>query len=295
MFNRLLYMAALGDNPFFGVNHHSRLVGDDTARRFERPEAVAAVCRAAKRQGAGGLMLSSHERAGASLAAIRRDPELRDFRIYPNIPYIMKYVQRSTQSGMPGVAREVFSAGAWHRQFLTIARGGVAYLRRDFRAMLRTAVDLELARYRAHPLGAVFLHNGLVDLALGLGWTDVLVYWDRLIREGYGTRPGYGTLNLPALVEALRGAGVEDPLIMAPFNVAGFHMNPSQAACAAAARGGGFTLLAMNVLVSGAAQPADAIRYLGGFAGVQHVVLGTTSEQHMIENRALLDAHTRIR
>lgn len=285
----------LGDNAFFGVNHHSRLVGDDVARRFEDPEAVAAVCRAAKRHGAGGLMLSSHERAAAILAAIRRDPELRDFRIYPNIPYIMKYVQRSTQSGMTGVAREVFAAGAWHRQFLTIARGGIAYLRHDFRAMLRTAVDLELARYHGHPLGAVFLHNGLVDLALGLGWTDVLVYWDRLIREGYGTRPAYGTLNLPALVRALRDGGVDDPLIMAPFNVAGFHMNPSREASEAIVREGGFTLLAMNVLVSGAAPPDEAIRYLGGFEGVKHVVLGTTSEQHMIENRALLEAHTHVR
>ena len=284
----------LGDNAFFGVNHYSRLVGEDVARRFERAEAVVEVCRAARNQGAGGLMLSSHERAGSILSALRRDPELRDFRIYPNIPYIMKYVQTSTQSGLPGVVREIFSGGAWHRQFLTVARGGLAYLRRDFRAMLRTAVDLELARYRGHELGAVFLHNGLVDLALGQGWTDVLMYWDQLIREGYGVRPGYGTLNLPALVQALRGAGLDDPLIMAPFNVAGFHMNPSREECEAMVREGGFTLLAMNVLVSGAARPAEAFRYLGQFPGVKHVVLGTTSEQHMIENRALLEAHTHV-
>ena len=160
--------------------------------------------------------------------------------------------------------------------------------------MLRTAVDLELARYRGNPLGAVFLHNGLVDLALGQGWTDVLVYWDQIIRRHYGVRPGFGTLNLPVLVHALRDAGIEDPLIMAPFNLAGCHMNPSREASEAVVNEGGFTLLAMNVLVSGAADPSEAFRYLGRFPNVRHVVLGTTNEQHMIENRALLDANTYI-
>jgi len=284
----------LGDNAFFGVNHHSRAVGDAVARRFERPEAVVEVCLAARRQGAGGVMLSSHERAGAIVAAMRREPLLRDFPVYPNIPYIMKYVQSSTQNGIPGVAREVLASGSWVRQLLTVARGGIAYARRDFHGMLRTAVDLELAAYRGQPLGAVFLHNGLVDLALGQGWINVLTFWDRMIRERYGVRPGFGTLNLPVLARALREAGVHDPLIMAPFNLAGFHMNPGQAASEAAVNEGGFTLLAMNVLVSGAADPTEAFRYLGRFPNVRHAVLGTTNEQHMVENAALLDAHTHI-
>ncbi len=279
----------LGDNAFFGVNHHSRRTGDERARRFEDPEAVADVCSIARRHGAGGLMLSSHERAGAILEAIGRRPSLRDLRLYPNVPYIMKYVQMSTRSGSTGLIKGILSAGRWDRQFASLAAGAIAYLRRDFRAMIRTAVDLEMAPYRGRPLGAIFLHNGLVDLALGMGWWEILATWDELVRKRFRAVPGYGTLNLPRLAEGLARAGLREPLIMAPFNPAGFHMNPSREACEASVRAGGYTLLAMNVLVSGAAAPEDAFRYLGGFQAIRHVVIGATSESHIAENAALLE------
>lgn len=278
----------LGDNAFFGVNHRSRQEGDERAKQFADPAEVARVCAAARRHGAGGVMLSSHERSRLILDAIRREPSLKGFRIYPNIPYLMKYVQRSTQSGPSGLLAEIFAGGAWHRQLGTLTRGAAAYIRKDFKAMLAVAVDLELAPYRHHPMPAVFLHNGLADLALGLGWTDVFVFWDELIRRRHRSVPGFGTLNLPRMAEALRKAGLANPLIMAPFNTAGFHMNPSKSACESAARDGGFTLLAMNVLVSGAAKPEDAIGYLGGFPSVRHAVIGASSEKHLAQNAALL-------
>lgn len=278
----------LGDNSFFGVNHHSRREGEERARQFADPAAVARICAAARRNGAGGVMLSSHERTKSILAAMRREPALKDFNVYPNIPYLMKYVQRSTQAGVAGLLLEVFAGGAWHRQAATLSRGALAYLKKDFRSMLSVAIDLELAPYRKHPLPAIFLHNGLTDLALGLGWTEVFLFWDELIRKKYRAEPGYGTLNLPLLSTELKRAGLTNPLIMAPFNLAGFHMNPSREACETAVRAGGFTLLAMNVLVSGAARPADALGYLGGFPSVRHAVIGASSEKHLAENAVLL-------
>lgn len=284
----------LGDNAFFGVNHRSRQEGDARARQFADPREVARICAAAHRNGAGGLMLSSHERAASILRAIRGIRELRDFNLYPNIPYLMKYVQRSTQSGIAGLMLQVLSGGAWHRQIATAVRGAAAYLRKDFRQMIAVAVELELAPYRKHPTPAIFLHNGLADLALGLGWTDVLVYWDELIRSKYRAIPGFGTLNLPMMRSALKSAGVTDPLIMAPFNLTGFHMNPSREACEAAVNEGGFTLLAMNVLVSGSAKPEEALAYLGRFPAVRHAVIGASSEKHLAENAALLKKYLAV-
>jgi hypothetical protein len=278
----------LGDNAFFGVNHRSRSEGDERAKQFHDPREVARICAAARRNGAGGVMLSSHERSASILKAIAAAPELKGFRIYPNIPYLMKYVQRSTQAGVGGLMMQVLSGGAWHRQLAALTRGAAAYLKKDFRAMLSVAVELELAPYRDHPLPAIFLHNGLADLALGLGWTDILAYWDELIRVRHQAIPGFGTLNLPLMRASLTRAGVSNPLIMAPFNVSGFHMNPSQASCEATAREDGFTLLAMNVLVSGAASPEDAFAYLGRFPHVRHAVIGASSDKHLTQNAALL-------
>jgi hypothetical protein len=281
----------LGDNAFFGVNHRSRTEGDSLAKRFEDPREVARVCSAAKHHGAGGIMLSSHHRTPSILAALRERPELRDFRIYPNIPYLMKYVQRSTQAGIGGMMGDIFSTGPWHRRAATLARGGWAYLRKDFRKMIEVAVELELEPYRKHPVPAVFLHNGLADLALGLGWTEVFHIWDRLIRRKYRAIPGFGTLNQVKMSEALEAAGLAAPLIMAPFNMAGFHMNPSREVCEASLAGGRYTLLAMNVLVSGAADPEAAFRYLGSHPGVRHMVIGATSEAHLAQNELLLKKH----
>jgi hypothetical protein len=278
----------LGDNAFLGVNHRSRQEGDERARRFADPREVAQVCLLARKYGAGGLMLSSHARAGEFLNAIRAEPGLKDFRIYPNIPYIMKYVQKSTQSGVSGLLNEIFSAGSWHRQFATLARGGIAYLQKDFRSLLAAAVDLELAPYRRHPLPAVFLHNGLADLALGLGWTDVFRFWDELIRRKYRAEPGFGTANLPRMAEALARSGLKKPLIMAPFSAAGFHMNPSQADCEAAVQTGSFSLLAMNILASGSIAPEKAFEYVARFPTVKNFVVGATSEAHLAQNAALL-------
>lgn len=278
----------LGDNAFFGVNHRSRREGDDRARQFADPSRVAEICAAARRHGAGGVMLSSHDRTRSILDAIRQNPGLKDFNVYPNVPYLMKYVQRSTQSGVSGLLLEIFSGGAWHRQAVTLSRGAIAYLKKDFRSMLAAAVELELAPYRRHPMPAVFLHNGLTDLALGLGWTEVFAFWDELIRRRYRAVPAFGTLNLPLLATALKRAGLSNPLIMAPFNTTGFHMNPSQAACEAAVQEGGFTLVAMNVLVSGAARPVDAFGYLGQFPSIRHAVVGASSEKHLAENATLL-------
>ena len=85
-------------------------------------------------------MLSSHDRTPAILSAIREEPRLRDFAIYPNIPYLMKYVQRSTQAGAAGLLTDIFASGPWHRQLATLARGGWAYLLKDFKTLLSVAV-----------------------------------------------------------------------------------------------------------------------------------------------------------
>ena len=138
---------------------------------------------------------------------------------------------------------------------------------------------------------AIFLHNGLTDLALGLGMTEVFHFWNDLIRSKYGAEPGFGTLNLPGLAAALDRAGLRDPLIMAPFNVAGFHMNPSQAACESSAASGAFTLLAMNVLVSGAAAPEAAFEYLARHPRVRNAVIGASTEEHLAQNAGLLKKH----
>jgi hypothetical protein len=273
----------LGDNAFFGVNHHSRKVGAEKARFFENTDNIIQVLKIARREGAGGVMLSSHVRTPEIIRAMRREPDLGDFNVYPNIPYIMKYVQQVTQVGMTGTLRRVIANSGWSAMFT----GGVGFMKKDFKKMLGAAIDLEMVMYKGVRTPAIFLHNGLVDLALGLGMHEVFRLFDRHIRERYHSVPGYGTLNLPLLSKFLHEAGLENPLILAPFNSAGFHMNPSRELCEKSLAQYPVRLLAMNVLASGSTDAESAFRYLSGFKQIGHVVVGATQPAHIQQSYEL--------
>ena len=58
----------------------------------------------------------------------------------------------------------------------------------------------------------VFLQNVLVDMILGLKMYDVFGVFDRHIRKRYKAEPGYITMNMPALVDAL--ASIQELIIL---------------------------------------------------------------------------------
>ncbi|MFT5207003.1 MAG: hypothetical protein ACI9CF_000748 [Candidatus Omnitrophota bacterium] len=280
----------LGDNQFFGVNHHSRSTGADKAKRFSKTSEIIEVMCAAKRHGAGGVMLSAHDRVKQIIQAMRCEPELANFNVYANVPYLMKYVQKSTQAGLIGLVKDMVIGQAGPKRLYRAAR---AYLKRDFRQLLCAGIDIEMAAYQRFNIKAIFLHNGIVDLVLGLGLVDVLHDFDNYVRNEYQAIPGYGTLNLPLCVETLKKASIPEPLIMAPFNHKGFHMNPSRLANEHALVEGGFKLLAMNVMVSGGSNPQIAFEYLGQFPKLKHVIIGASSENHLEQNARLIKQYCR--
>lgn len=262
----------LGDNPLFGVSHRSGEAVSSKAGEFEDLGRLTEILRCAKRHGACGWMLSSHERAGTMLAAMLKDRELSRFPVAANIPYIMKYVSRSTKVGLPAL-------------LLSVMSGAAGFLTKDFKALVGRAIDMELKPYRKAVLHSVFLHNGITDLALGLGIDEALLYFDAHIRKKYSVTPGFGTLNPVALVGRLERCGLKSPLVMAPFNERGFYMNPSQRECEELVRGKRFRLLAMNTLAQGAIPPERAFAYLKRF-GVERAVIGASTEAHIASSFA---------
>jgi len=278
----------LGDNPFFGVNHRSERDAAFKAQRFKVIGNLLHAFRVAKESGAGGVMLSPHTPIHKVVQAVQEDPELTDFNIYPHIPYLMKYVQSVTQKGVLYTLSDVLkSSGPW-MALNQLILGSSRILQRDTYRLIQTIVDFEMRPFHGASTPAIFLHNGLVDLMLGLDLKNVAKFYDEYVRSKYGARPGYGTLNLPRLVRFLKDAGVHDPLIMAPFNAIGFHMNPSQKECEAQVRSGGFTLLAMHTLASGAVKPREAFQYLRRFPNIRHTVVGASSDDHIRESFGLL-------
>lgn len=273
----------LGDNPFYGINHRSQSVAAERMKRFENTDNILQVFRLAKKHGAGGVMLSAHANVEEIIGKMLKDPELKDFHLYPHIPYLMKYVSEVTKQGVVGTATKMLGSGS----LAQLLSGGLGVLKKDYYLMAKSLIDLELAKYRGARIKAVFLHNGLTDLALGLGMNDFFPFFSEYIRDKYGAIGGFGTLNLEKAAKALQSSGVKKGLVMAPFNAMGFYMNPSRESSEKTLKESDITLLAMNTLASGALKPRAAFEYLAKSGRIRHVVLGVSSEDHIRESFAL--------
>jgi hypothetical protein len=282
----------LGDNQFFGVDHLSGEKGSSKEIHFQDVRNIIQVMEWAYELGAQGVMLSTHPRVEEVCNGIRSSRMLKDeFRIYPNIPYVAKYVRDATEKGLVGLIYDVLSRTSISDKFTMLVRGTKNLFKKDFFDMFRTLIDFEMSYFSKLNVRAIFLHNVLVDLIIGLDMNGILEFYADYIANRYGVLPGFGTLNLPILRKKLDACHVENPLIMASFNKKGLYMNPSREAYEDCIRKDDFQLLANGVLASGALKPKEAFDYLFSHSIDLSVVVGASSRNHLEETIGLLKSY----
>jgi hypothetical protein len=284
----------IGHNPFFGVDHLSQQRGNERSTAFEDAGRVVAVLRRCHELGARAMMMSTHPRAAAISQAMRADATLgSEWRLYPLLPYIQKYVRGANEKGLVNLAIDTLAQASLGTKFALLLRGGRGLLGRDLREMLRLLVDVEMAPFGGGRLGAIFLHDVLTDLALGWGIDSVLQLFRDHVENRYGLAAGLVTKNLPRLRARLDAMGWRDPLVMASFNALGFSMNPSLERCEAELSRPDVRFVAMSTLASGQLAPEAAYRYLARFPAVQAVVIGVSRFDHAAETLDAVRRHLR--
>ena len=282
----------LGHNAFFGVDHLSAQRGSEREAHFADPARILEIVEAAHAAGAGGMMMSTHERAVPICELIGRTPRLRDgLRIYPLLPYAQKYVTRSNEVGMVNVVLEMLSGTTIMGKLNLLWQGSKAALTRDVNAVLAAVMQIELKPFRALNTDAVFLHDAFTDLALALGLRDVFEFYLAEMPRIAGARGAFATKNLPHLLQAFAQWGLPRPLVMTHFNKAGYHMNPDRAACERAAADYPVSILAMGSLASGYLRPDEAYAYLAGVRNVDGVVVGVSRRAHIDETFSAITRH----
>jgi hypothetical protein len=282
----------LGHNAFFGVDHLSAERGSEREAHFSDPARVLEIVEAAHAAGAGGLMLSTHERAVPICDLIARSGRLRDaLRIYPLLPYAQKYVTRSNEVGMVNVVLETLSGTSLMGKLNLIWQGSKAALTRDLNAVLSAVMQVELKPFRKLDMHAVFLHDAFTDLALALGLRDVFEFYLTEVPKIAGAEAAFATKNLPHFLETLSGWGLPRPLVMTHFNKAGYHMNPGREQCEQAVAAHPVSVLAMGSLASGYLRPDEAYAYLGGVRNIDGVVVGVSRRSHIDETFAAIKKH----
>jgi hypothetical protein len=283
--DRLLF----GDNQFFGVNHMSEEKARAQQLRFQDIEAVIDVLDSAYAEGVRTFMCTTHERIALVADHVRAEPErYPDFLFYPGMPYAHKYANAVTDNGMVGAVKRFLP----DEGFMDAAmRGGRSLATKDVEGMTTLLIDAEMKMFEGTRTPVIFLQNLIVDLLLGLGFESAFEVFAGHIRERYGAEPGFITMNLPMLLDALDRVGIENPIVCSNINKIGFRMCGGIEAYEEALRDRRFRAIAMSVFASGAIPPEEAIEWVCSLPRLESIVFGASSARNIRATRELVDRY----
>ena len=277
-----------GDNQFFAVNHSSDEKSRAQAIRFKDDSAIINVLDQAIDIGINTFMCTTHDRIGNVCNHLRANPEkYKDFNIYPCMPYAHKYANAVTELGIAGTIKQYVPGNV----FSTFAKGGMAFLNKDFIKLMKLLIDAEMKMFKGINTPVIFIQNVLVDMILGLKMYDVFKEYDEYIRKKYDAEPGYITMNMPALLDALNSLGIENPIICSSINKIGFRMSGGIELYEKYLNEKQFRPIAMQVLAAGALRPKEAIEYLNKFPKLESVLFGASSKSHIKETKDLIEEY----
>lgn len=275
-----------GDNQFFAVNHASDEKAREQAIRFKNDSAIIKVLDDAIDLGINTFMCTTHDRIGNICNHMRANPrKYRNFNIFPCMPYAHKYANAVTELGIAGTIKQYVPGNL----FTTFAKGGIAYLNKDFISLMELLIDAEMKMFKGLNTPVIFIQNVLVDLILGLKMYNVFKEYDGYIRSKYNAEPGYITMNMPALLDALNSIEIKNPIICSSINKIGFRMSGGMEIYEKYLREKQFRPVAMQVLAAGAIRPKEAIEYLGKFSKIESVLFGASSKIHIQETKELIE------
>lgn len=274
-----------GDNQFFGVNHSS----DEKARaqtiRFQEDDAIKSVLDIVIDEGINTFMCTTHDRIGSLLDKIRNDNKYRDFKIYPCMPYAHKYANAVTELGYIGTIKQFVPGNI----FSTFAKGGLAFMKKDFSELARLMIDAEMKMFKGINTPVIWVQNVITDLLLGLGMTDFLVTFYQHIKDKYKAEPGFITMNLPLLLDSLEKAGIENPTVCASINKIGFRMSGGLKKYEEVIAQKRCRLVAMQVLAAGAIHPREAFDYVCSLEGVESILFGASSKANIKQSKQFIE------
>jgi hypothetical protein len=279
----------LGDNQFFGVNHMSEEKARAQAIRFQDLDAIMEVLDAALLEGVNAFMCTTHDRVAEICDRARADREkYRDLTFQPCMPYAHKYADAVTENGILGALSRFTPDEGF---FNAALRGGRSLAKKDIEGVTTLLIDAEMKMFHDLSTPVVWLQNVMVDLLLGLGFREAFVIFANHVRERYGAEPGFITMNLPLLLDALDAAGIVNPLVCSNINKLGFRMSGGIAGYQRALAGREFRAVAMSVYASGAIPPREAIEWVCDQPNIEAIVFGASSRRNIASTAQLVDEY----
>lgn len=283
--DRLLF----GDNQFFGVNHMSEEKARAQSMRFQDIQAVIDVLDNAYDEGVKTFMCTTHDRIALVCDHMRADPErYKDFHFYPCMPYAHKYANAVTEDGMIGALKRFMPDEGLINAAL---RGGMSLAKKDIEGITTLLVDAEMKMFAGLSTPVIFLQNVVVDLLLGLGFKEAFRIFADHVKKRYNAEPGFITMNMPMLLDALEEQGIENPIVCSNINKIGFRMCGGFEAYEQALKTKKFRAIAMSVYASGAIPPKEAIEWVCQQPNIESIVFGASSRGNIRNTKELVDRY----
>lgn len=279
-----------GDNQFFGVNHMSEEKARAQGMKFQDLNAVIEVLDIAYDEGIRVFMCTTHARVAEICDHVRAHPErYKNFQFYPCMPYAHKYADAVTEHGILGAMRSFLpNEGALG----ALVRGGVSVARKDVEALGGMLIDAEMKMFQGLETPVIFLQNVVTDLILGLGAKEAFRMFADHIKAKYDAEPGFITMNVPRLLDALDACGIDNPIVCANINKIGFRMCGGIELYEKTIATRRFRPVAMSVFASGAISAREAIEYVCGQPKIESIVFGASSRKNIVETKQYIDRLT---
>lgn len=274
-----------GDNQFFGVNHSSDEKSRTQAIRFKDNETILKTLTIAMGCGINTFMCTTHDRMAEICRSIQNEKRFEQFKIYPCMPYAHKYANAITELGILGTMKQYLPGNI----FGTFAKGGLAYVKKDFISMMELMIDAEMKMFRGISTPVIFIQNVITDLLLGLGMTDFLKGFHTYIQKKYNAEPGYITMNLPFLLDTLEKNGIKNPTICASINKRGFRMSGGKEVYEKVIAENRCKLIAMQIFAAGTIPPREALEYVCEMEGIDSILFGASSKANIQSSKELID------
>ena len=282
MMERILY----GDNQFFAVNHISDEKSRAQAIKFKDDAAIIKTLDYAIEAGINTFMCTTHDRIAQICDVIRSKPEkYKGYKIYPCMPYAHKYANAMTELGIQGTIKQYVPGNF----FGSMLKGGMAFVSKDYLSIMELLIDAEMKMFKGIDTPVIFLQNVITDLLLGLGMNDILkAYHDYIIKK-YNAEPGFITMNMPKLLDALESVGVKNPIICTSINKVKFRMSGGKELYENTLKDRKVRVVAMQVLGGGAIPAKEALEYVAGLPNIESILFGASSKANIQSTVSIIE------
>jgi hypothetical protein len=287
----------VGDNPFHGISHlsqeRSRMRGDNSTI----VEQAANLVILSHENGANGFMFSVSDLTLSILRRIKESGKNVSLDLYAIVPYMYEYVRLANQlGGIPGLARKFTKELATSGNLKAIVYGLDAVARADITSLTKAYLAYEISRTRYSAgkqanLCSMLLHQAITDMALALNMDWLFKSYVSFI-SNQGIVPGFNTGNFVYLVNKFKewNLDLSTIVIAAPFNKAGFQMNPSRTECERILSNVKKSMvIAISIFAAGYLKPSEAVNYIATLPSIKGVAVGVSKEKHARETFRLLE------